>query len=373
MPIQKYRYAIELYRGDGTCLGQTSSTVDWVPALEAAWLQGLRRGQLHLSDGTDASLIRPSWHPEAGQPYVEGFRVTMLSEHADGVSLDFSTDFFRSAAGAATARLIEEGRLNKQDPVRYLSLAFFNEGHAGNPAQAGPNRPGPNRPLTTREMPPDITLVESRLSDFVSASTPVHPSAGETDAGDIPIVIPRRILDETRELAARAGNNETGGVLIGHLRRDAGHPELFVEITAQIPAKHAPAEVNRLTFTPETWQAAQAAIELRRNQEVLLGWWHDHKMKEICRDCPEEKRVACPLAHGFLSADDRLLHRTVFSKAFTCALVVSDIGDGHDVVNSLFGWRRGLLEPRGFHVAGDTEGACSGATGNTATRQSDEP
>jgi hypothetical protein len=55
-----------------------------------------------------------------------------------------------------------------------------------------------------------------------------------------------------------------------------------------------------------------------------------------------------------LSVDDRQLHRVAFPRAYTCALVVSDVDDDN-VGHALFGWRRGVLERRGFHVSGNTE------------------
>jgi hypothetical protein len=363
LSMQKYRYAIELYIGDGTCLGQSAVTVDWEPAIEHVWLGGLRRGQLQLSDGTDASVIQPVWHREAGRPYVEGFRVTILSEGADGVSGDFSTGYFKRAAAAAKAKLVEEGRVHEQDAVRYLALAFYNEAHALKRAQAGP---APH--FKASEVPPDITLVESRLSDFVGVEASLREPGQQREPGDdIPIVVPRRVLREARELAARAGDNETGGILIGHLRRDSSIPEVFVEVTAQVPAAHAPAQSNRLTFTPETWTAAQAAIDLRHSDETFVGWWHLHRLEAICRDCPPEKRTACPLAHGFLSADDRLLHRAVFAKAYSCALLLTDVGDGSDVTYSAFGWRHGRIERRAFHVLEDAGGGGTVAPDTTAT------
>jgi len=288
------------------------------------------------------------WNKEAGQPYVDGFRVTILSEGADGVTDDFSTDFFKSAAGAATAKLIEEGRLNKQDTVRYLALAFYDQRHA---------QAGPIPQFKTTEAPPDIPLLESRLSDFIEQPNPAHSPAEQAEIADIPIIMPDRVLHETREQAMQAGDDETGGILIGHLRRDSTIPEVFVEITAQIPAVHAPAEVNRLTFTPETWAAAQAAVDLRRSEEIYVGWWHLHGPKAICGDCPPEKKARCPLARGFLSADDRLLHRSVFPKAYSSALVLSKPGDESEFHYSLFGWRHGRIERRDFHVPGGATAA----------------
>jgi len=340
MSDQRYRYAIEIYQSNGQCAGQIPASVDWEPARQWTWMTGIRKGLLRLTDGIDTSAIRPLWG-ETGEPYVDGFRVTIMSERSDGISEDFSTAYFMSAVTAATARLREKGRLNKDEGVRFLALATFNEDHA---------KAGPTRRLKSRELPPEVTIVPSTLADFVGASTLVNAPAGETSSNDIPIVIPRRVLDETRDLTRQAGANETGGILIGHLRQDPGLPELFVEITAQIPAAHAPARVDRLTFTPETWTAAQAALDFRRGQEVFQGFWHSHPVYDWCRKCPEEKRLACPLAQGFMSADDCQLHRTVFPRAYTCALVVSHVVENQSIVHSLFGWRRGLIESRSFYV-----------------------
>jgi hypothetical protein len=177
------------------------------------------------------------------------------------------------------------------------------------------------------------------------------------------------------DAARAAGNRETGGILIGHLHRDAEAAELFVEITAQIPVAHAPAAVNKLTFTPETWTAAQNAVDLRRNQELFQGWWHSHPVHEWCKNCPPERKAACPLAKGFLSGDDCQLHRTVFPKAFTTAMVVSDVAEDRDVVHTLFGWRRGAIERRSYHITGETgetgEPVIAGRAGANQARGAD--
>jgi hypothetical protein len=91
----------------------------------------------------------------------------------------------------------------------------------------------------------------------------------------------------------------------------------------------------------------QAALELRTLGESMLGWWHSHPVREWCKNCPEEKRKQCSLARGFLSEDDRLLHRTVFPRAYSLALLVNDIDGGPTF--SLFGWSGGAIEARDFH------------------------
>ena len=136
------------------------------------------------------------------------------------------------------------------------------------------------------------------------------------------------MIEETVELMVRAGGKETGGILIGHLHRDPGRRQLFLEVTAQIPAQHAEQELARLTFTPETWTAVDAALALRGKGEIQLGWWHSHPASHWCDDCPPETRRRCKSAGApsgdFFSAHDVALHRTVFPRAYSIALVLSD-------------------------------------------------
>ena len=104
-----------------------------------------------------------------------------------------------------------------------------------------------------------------------------------------------------------------------------------------------------LAFTPETWTQVQGAIDLRRRDEIMLGWWHSHPIKAWCAKCPAEKRKKCPLLVDYFSAQDRLLHRTVFPAAYSIALVVKELADDKQTI-SMFGWRQGMVAQRGFQV-----------------------
>ena len=79
----------------------------------------------------------------------------------------------------------------------------------------------------------------------------------------------------------------------------------------------------------------------------MLGWFHSHPVREWCKKCPLEDQRRCRMAHDFFSPQDVLLHRTMFSPAFNVALVVNDVAFS-DPTFSLFGWRHGLVQPRGF-------------------------
>ena len=61
-----------------------------------------------------------------------------------------------------------------------------------------------------------------------------------------------------------------------------------------------------------------------------------------------EKRLTCAMQQPFLSADDLLLHRAVFSKAWQIALLVNvaDAGTTHTV----WGWHAGSVRQVPFRV-----------------------
>ena len=60
---------------------------------------------------------------------------------------------------------------------------------------------------------------------------------------------------------------------------------------------------------------------------------------------------ASPLLTDYFSAQDRLLHRTVFPAAYSVALVVNELAEDRSTL-SLFGWRQGMVVQRGFQALG---------------------
>jgi hypothetical protein len=115
-----------------------------------------------------------------------------------------------------------------------------------------------------------------------------------------------------------------------------------------VPARHTVGDAVKLTFTSDTWTDVRAAVALRRADELLLGWWHSHPAHAWCKACPVERQRVCQLATGFLSAEDKALHRAMFPWAYTQALVVTHSAAGLET--KLFGWRHGALHERGFRL-----------------------
>jgi proteasome lid subunit RPN8/RPN11 len=339
-----YTYAVEVERDDGTPVGQLPVNVDWEPAREWVRLLALRGGWPAGDAFTRDLAVEPLWDPERGAPRLAGFRIQLAGVRE--CDAEFPTAYFRDLARTTTARMVADGTLQKGDLIRCHALAFRVDAPA----------PGEQRPRLGRPAAPDIPVRRALLAD-VLPSHDAGTSSDAVDPDDLPVLIPDRVLEEARALTAGAGPSETGGVLVGHLYRDPDRAVLFAEVTAQVPARHTEANATKLTFTPATWTEVRAALALRNRGEIMLGWWHSHPVREWCKKCPEERRRQCALARGFLSDDDRLLHRTVFPRAYSVALVASDVEGGPTF--TLFGWRRGLLEERTFHLSAENAHAAA--------------
>ena len=324
-----------LYLGpDGRVLGQRLLTPNWEPAFEWAAFTALRAG---YREAWANGRVVPVADERLGLPYTAGFRVE-LETAVPSAGSEFPVTYFAADARRGSAALVAQKKLNEGDTFYYQLLAF---------PQTSPPPTALARPSfdVTEEMRP-IIVIEKPLAPLLAGSV----LAGDGDRTLPPVFLPEAVLDEAQDLTEQAGAREVGGILLGRLHRDAGVPEIGVVVTAQIPARHALAEADKLTFTPETWAAVEAAIALRRSDEQVLGWWHSHPARYWCaqKNCSAEARRSCSFQLGFFSADDVNLHESVFPKAFHIALLTTHADDGCH--HALYGWNRGAIRRRGFRL-----------------------
>ena len=142
-------------------------------------------------------------------------------------------------------------------------------------------------------MPTPLPLKSSLLEDFNARSIAV----GEQNEEDIPVFLPQHVLAEADQLTRDAAGVETASVLIGHMHRDRPGGELFLEVTAQIPARNSQGTATKVTFGPETWDAVQGALALRGGNEQWVGWFHSHPAASWCNPkCPPEEPRAVSAA-----------------------------------------------------------------------------
>lgn len=325
-----YRFVIEMFSDAGASLGQFPVEVDWEPAREFTRLLALRGGRADRGGNGAAVVIEPVWDEPLAEPHAAGARVV------DGeVVCPVSRAYFKSLAVELSGALVEKNILKSGELFRFKLLAFRHT-----------REPLPRNAFTVEDVTPPLPFIETPLAELQRDTVPFADGNRE----DLPVFIPQRVLDEVEALTLEANTLETGGILIGQLHRDAKMPEIALVVTAQIPAQHTLSKSTVLTFTAETWTAVQAALDLRKSAEIMCGWWHSHPSFTFCKaECPPERRKECSLQQPFLSSDDLLLHRTVFPKAWSVALLANNADAGLGF--ALFGWRGGIVQNRGFNVS----------------------
>lgn len=331
-----FRFAVVLSREDGTYLGTAQAAHDFESSLDWTRLFLQRRGQLGLNANGDASTVLPNFDPAVGEPYCRGYRIEIARPGESPAGMDFPNTHFRSYAAAAASRFVEQRKLQVGEIYTYLVVAY--------PAQ--PEALGKSG-LTVTDTSPVLPAHDASLNDFLARSSP----SGVIESDDMPVFVSRQVLEQAAAQTRAEEGTETGGILIGKLWRDPSALELFLEITAMIPAEHTTGTNVKLTFTPQTWAAADAALRLRGRGELFAGYLHSHPVKTWCRakGCTLEAQKTCHLAKDFFSADDEAVLRAAFPRAYSIAIVANDTAFT-DITFSMFGNRKGITQPRGFHV-----------------------
>jgi hypothetical protein len=330
-----YRFAVAMFGEDGTALGTVLAKRDWEPVADWTRFYYQRRGALPLAESGSASIL-PLWEHTLGEPYCRGYRVQIEQPDRRPVASDFPNTHFRDFASSIASVYVEQKKLQAGEYYSYMVVAH--------PARPEVLKPGG---LSVVNASPSLPARDGSLAAFLARATP----SGVIDSDDMPVFVRYQVLEEAATLTHEHEGTEVGGVLIGRLWRDESVGEIFAEITAQIPAEHTKGSNVKLTFTAETWAAADAALRLRNRGEIPLGFVHSHPVREWCKGkaCTLKAQKVCHLARDFFSADDEAVMRAAFPRAFSVAIVANDTAFT-DLTFSMFGNREGLTQPRGFHV-----------------------
>lgn len=331
-----YRYAVDLVRSrDGRALGTHPLVLDLAPAIEWVRLRALQAGMSPARLATATIGVEPEWHAQAGAPYVEGVRVTACAGDAPAVTVRVPSASFHGQVRPLGAALVTAKELEAGEAFTYTLMAY---------AETARPTP-PDDGLDLEDVPVPIPLQPGSLAELEGRST----AHGDTDPELIPVFLAAEVVAEAAQLTEDAQELEVGSILLGHLRQDAAAQRIFLEVTGQIPARHTLSESTRLSFTSETWAAAQAAIALRRRGEQMVGWFHSHPARYWCRkECAPEAKRACPLGRSFFSAPDCDVQRTCFLPAYCIGLLITHSFGGMKL--AMFSWKHAAIVQRGFHI-----------------------
>ena len=338
MSVKAPTLAVEALNARGEKLGDFKlDDVAYEPAIQWAHFAGVKQGLITPVLVPAAAEIIPVACSERGLPYIEGFEVRFAGQSR---GMKFGNDLLHNDVLRNSSALIEQGRLQAGEQFTYRICSFA-------PGSEIDSRRSNTSPETSDHsedfsLLPSVEVLNIR-DDLLPESS--HSVGGPWDDDDLPIVIPQHVLDEAVLLAASAAEKESGGLLLGQLCRDVDTLQLFLEITAFMPAPHARGTETSLHLGPDTFAAVEKLLALRNCNEQTVGWLHSHPW--FCRNCPVEQRQHCALREPFFSEADRNVHRTLFPQAFSPAVLITDLGEGRTSID-VFGWRRGLIESRGF-------------------------
>jgi proteasome lid subunit RPN8/RPN11 len=336
-----YRFRLEFLDEDGGPVHELAlAPADFNRAVESAFFDGLRRGVFQeYNPPLGRARIEPLFEPVDGSPRVTGFGVVLPAPAGGEQRTEFSSGFFGTRAYRAGAELVRNGRLPEKGRLLYQLAAYLEE----------PQENSPRRPRIFLEPPTiEVPLRPGSRKKYLPREAWDEPRPGE-----MPVLIPRHVLEESVEEARRAPTREVGGVLLGHLRRDPDNGEVFLEVTCQVPAEETESTSTSVTFTAATWERVREVIDLRGEGEIFAGWVHSHPFR-FCKDCPLPAPAECIAKVLFYSQDDEFLMELSFAQPFMVGLLTAvepklEQTLGHLPVR-LYGWRDGEIEPRGFEV-----------------------
>jgi proteasome lid subunit RPN8/RPN11 len=335
-----YQLRLEYSALDGTPIFEVPlGEQDFARAIETAFFDGLRRGRFrdYLVPSSGARVEPRFASRRVDSPLTKGFTVVVPAADGSEHRVDFDTDFLKSHAHRIAVDRVVQGEL-QADTFKYRLSAYLDE---------SPPRPA-GLGLTIEADEPQVPIREVRRSSLGRTTAWDNPAAD-----DLPVLIPRTVLEEAVAEAMEVPECEVGGFLLGHLCRDVERGDLFLQITCHVPAEGTESTETSVTFTAQTWAAAREVIAWRGEGEIFAGWVHSHPFR-VCAECPNPPKPDCAGKVLFFSPEDHFLMEVTFAQPFMVALQTAveprlEAVLGHLPVR-LYGWRDGVVVPRGFEV-----------------------
>lgn len=149
----------------------------------------------------------------------------------------------------------------------------------------------------------------------------------------IRIIVGQTALRQIADHSISNLSTELGGALLGRAYRHQG--DLFVEVSAVLPAQNQDHGPIHFTFTADSWAQFQRDRTAHYPDLDIVGWFHTH-----------------PGLGVFYSSDDVVVHSAAFTLPWHVGLVVDPVR--HEAC--FFGWVDGVLAPLpGFYELMDQQ------------------
>jgi proteasome lid subunit RPN8/RPN11 len=339
LPTYQYRLEYRLPRGR-RLLDWPLTPADFAPAVDATFFDALRRGRfVEYRPPTSGVRLEPVFAEGARSPVVSGFHVVMPTPDGGEHRREFGVQVFESRARKVIVDLLMAAKVAPVLEVMFQLAAYLDD-------EDSPRSEGLS--LTLEDDDPRVPIRDGTRAALGRINAWDAPKVD-----DLPVLIPRSVLEEAVEEARRFPQSEVGGFLLGHLRRDPATDELFLEVTCHVPAEGTEATEASVTFTPASWEHARRVIAMRAEGEIFAGWVHSHPFL-FCAECAAPFKAECVDKVLFFSPDDTFLMELTFAQPYMVGLQTGieprlEQALGHLPVR-LYGWRNAEIVPRGFEV-----------------------
>jgi hypothetical protein len=272
------------------------------------------------------------WEPIRLEPELANGTVTGVTVHVAGSSRTYGRAVFKDRAD-------EVLRTRDTELLRQAGLNVSWDIEVRSP-QTSPRRDRARVSIRRQPYP----FADRRLAGSVD-----HQEERGADAMSVRVAAD--LVEELRRESANSLDHERADFLVGDLLlTDNGH--VIVSLIDRIPAEtETEGSLVHVSFSPRTFHAAQEELDRRGAGHVILGHHHNHP-PSCGRKCLMTI-PACATDNVFFSIDDRVVHRSAFSRPYMVALVSGKGAErrADDPVMKAYGWRRGRICEKAWAIS----------------------
>lgn len=337
-----HRFVLEMLDGETIVGRRELERPDFDRAIATVAFDAFRQGICpSYCAAPEGASVEPLWKEGDQTECTIGFRVDLPIEAGRPHGVDYGIGYFRPTACAFRGEIKRDKLMSTEQPLQYRLIAY--------PSESASAR----RSAIVLEPATIRTPIRASSVERFRECQPWDDPASD----DLPVYIRRSVIDDLLSEASGAPEREVGGILLGHLHRDASSNEVFVEVTGIVSGGDTTiGDRASVTFTPETFELARRMIALRASdgvEEAIVGWGHSHPFR-FCSGCPQPTPPECVGKVLFFSGADVLVMANAFDQPFMLGLLAGvepklEAALGHPPVR-LFGWKTGEIVARGFHV-----------------------
>ena len=312
------------------------------------WMAGcLRRGYVDCSMESLHFEIAPLIDT-TGNRSIVGFELETADPAGQQVTLRFSIHSIQHVARRAAARLMARGDLEDGDLYYYRIIPRCVDLPAGDETASA----GTGVRVVVRETTPPLHFLRVPLAKLLERARAVDIDEAETA---YPVFYTRSAREKAERVSRRGADVqpavETGGLLLAVLCICPTLGELFALVTDVLELRGAKESKYSLDPSGLTWQRVQGDLRAARARRetrwhVPVGQCHGHNF------LPGETGLDLP-SSAFVSPDDRLWHRAVFSRQPYQLCHIFGLDRDGDPADRVFGLADARLLARGYHVVPD--------------------